>query len=73
MEHPAAATFRTHVLAGDWVKADHDLRALHDLLSETPHVDPHNLAVSITAGRVITAHLHFDVKKGTLCTLNVRL
>lgn len=47
LEHPAAATFRQHVLAGDWVKADHDLRALHDLLRDSPHVDPHNLAVSI--------------------------
>lgn len=46
LEHPAAATFRTHVLAGDWVKADHDLRALHDLLRESPHVDAHTLAVS---------------------------
>lgn len=45
LEHPAAATFRQHVLAGDWVKADHDLRALHDLLRDSPHVDPHNLAV----------------------------
>ncbi|PZC77341.1 hypothetical protein B5X24_HaOG203500 [Helicoverpa armigera] len=44
LEHPAAATFRQHVLAGDWVKADHDLRALHDLLRDSPHVDPHNLA-----------------------------
>lgn len=46
LEHPAAATFRQHVLAGDWVKADHDLRALHDLLRDSPHVEPHNLAVS---------------------------
>lgn len=46
LEHPAAATFRQHVLAGDWVKADHDLRALHDLLTDSPHVDPQNLAVS---------------------------
>lgn len=45
LEHPAAATFRQHVLAGDWVKADHDLRALHELLRDSPHVDPHNLAV----------------------------
>ncbi|CAK1601434.1 unnamed protein product [Parnassius mnemosyne] len=44
LEHPAAATFRQHVLAGDWVKADHDLRALHDLLRDSPHVDPHNLS-----------------------------
>ncbi|XP_034827354.1 WD repeat-containing protein 26 isoform X1 [Maniola hyperantus] len=44
LEHPAAATFRTHVLAGDWVKADHDLRALHDLLRDEPLVEPHNLA-----------------------------
>ncbi|XP_038214842.1 WD repeat-containing protein 26 [Zerene cesonia] len=44
LEHPAAATFRQHVLAGDWVKADHDLRALHDLLRDSPHQDPHNLA-----------------------------
>ncbi|XP_059049602.1 WD repeat-containing protein 26 [Achroia grisella] len=44
LEHPAAATFRQHVLAGDWVKADHDLRALHDLLRDSPNVDPHNLA-----------------------------
>ncbi|OWR49236.1 WD repeat-containing protein 26 [Danaus plexippus plexippus] len=44
LEHPAAATFRTHVLAGDWVKADHDLRALHDLLRDSPQVEPHNLA-----------------------------
>lgn len=44
LEHPAAATFRQHVLAGDWVKADHDLRALHDLLRDSPHVEPQNLA-----------------------------
>ncbi|KAG6461151.1 hypothetical protein O3G_MSEX012447 [Manduca sexta] len=44
LEHPAAATFRQHVLAGDWVKADHDLRALHELLRDSPHVEPHNLA-----------------------------
>ncbi|KOB70486.1 putative WD repeat protein 26 [Operophtera brumata] len=41
LEHPAAATFRAHVLAGDWSKADHDLRALHDLLRDT---DPRSLA-----------------------------
>lgn len=41
LEHPAAATFRAHVLAGDWNKADHDLRALHDLLRDT---DPRSLA-----------------------------
>ncbi|KAL4715393.1 hypothetical protein ACJJTC_015164 [Scirpophaga incertulas] len=44
LEHPAAATFRQHVLAGDWVKADHDLRALHDLLQDSPHVDAQKLA-----------------------------
>ncbi|XP_023934953.1 WD repeat-containing protein 26 [Bicyclus anynana] len=44
LEHPAAATFRQHVLAGDWGKADHDLRALHELLRDSPHVDPHHLA-----------------------------
>ncbi|KAJ0175387.1 hypothetical protein K1T71_008546 [Dendrolimus kikuchii] len=44
LEHPAAATFRQHVLAGDWVKADHDLRALHDLLRDSPQIDPHSLA-----------------------------
>ncbi|XP_028036038.1 WD repeat-containing protein 26 [Bombyx mandarina] len=43
LEHPAAATFRQHVLAGDWVKADHDLRALHELLRDSPLVDPHSL------------------------------
>ncbi|CAH0750013.1 unnamed protein product [Diatraea saccharalis] len=44
LEHPAAATFRQHVLAGDWVKADHDLRALHDLLRDSSSLEPHNLA-----------------------------
>ncbi|XP_050347026.1 WD repeat-containing protein 26 [Nymphalis io] len=44
LEHPAAATFRQHVLAGDWVKADHDLGVLHDLLRDSPHVDTHNLS-----------------------------
>ncbi|XP_072939037.1 WD repeat-containing protein 26 isoform X2 [Epargyreus clarus] len=44
LEHPAAATFRQHVLAGDWVKADHELRELHELLRESPHVEPQNLA-----------------------------
>lgn len=42
LEHPAAATFRAHVLAGDWSKADHDLRALHDLLRDT---EPRALAM----------------------------
>ncbi|CAG9113663.1 unnamed protein product [Plutella xylostella] len=32
LEHSAACTFRQHVLAGDWGKADHDLRALQELL-----------------------------------------
>ncbi|XP_077283902.1 WD repeat-containing protein 26 isoform X1 [Arctopsyche grandis] len=32
LEHPAAATFRQHVLQGDWTKADHDLQQLHELL-----------------------------------------
>lgn len=45
LEHPAAATFRQHVLAGDWAKADHDLRLLHDLLRNEPHVEPRTLVV----------------------------
>lgn len=44
LEHPAAATFRQHVLAGDWSKADHDLRQLHDLLRDQPQqVHPNSL------------------------------
>ncbi|XP_063625613.1 WD repeat-containing protein 26 [Cydia splendana] len=43
LEHPAAATFRAHVLAGDWGKADHELRALHALL-QGEQLDPHSLA-----------------------------
>lgn len=43
LEHPAAATFRQHVLDGDWVKADHDLRALHDLLRDSPHINNNTL------------------------------
>ncbi|GBP84965.1 WD repeat-containing protein 26 [Eumeta japonica] len=43
LEHPAAATFRQHVLAGDWAKADHDLRALHELLKDSPHIQPDSL------------------------------
>ncbi|XP_055698693.1 WD repeat-containing protein 26 homolog isoform X3 [Phlebotomus papatasi] len=32
LEHPSAIKFRTHVLSGDWVKADHDLQELHPLI-----------------------------------------
>lgn len=32
LDHPAAVTFRTHVLQGDWAKADHDLQELQPLL-----------------------------------------
>lgn len=44
LEHPAAAQFRSHVLAGDWSKADHDLRALHELLRDSCAVAPRDLA-----------------------------
>lgn len=44
LEHPAAAQFRAHVLAGDWSKADHDLRALHELLRDSAAVAPRDLA-----------------------------
>ncbi|XP_049868508.1 WD repeat-containing protein 26 [Pectinophora gossypiella] len=43
LEHAAAARFRAHVLAGDWGKADHDLRALADLLRDSS-VPAHSLA-----------------------------
>ncbi|KAJ2942535.1 hypothetical protein O0L34_g2002 [Tuta absoluta] len=43
LEHEAAARFRQHVLAGDWAKADHDLRALADLLAAHPAVPPRAL------------------------------
>lgn len=45
LEHPAAATFRAHVLAGDWGKADHELRALHTLLQADAQLEPSALAV----------------------------
>ncbi|KAI8422108.1 hypothetical protein MSG28_006031 [Choristoneura fumiferana] len=44
LEHPAAATFRAHVLAGDWGKADHELRALHSLLQTDAQLEPSALA-----------------------------
>lgn len=43
LEHPAAATFRQHVLQGDWTKADHDLQQLHELLEND--VDANSLVV----------------------------
>lgn len=43
LEHPAACTLRAHVLAGDWSKAEHDLRALHELLCTMPNVEPRAL------------------------------
>lgn len=47
LEHPAAATFRAHVLAGDWGKADHELRALQTLLQADAQLEPSALAVRI--------------------------
>lgn len=43
LEHPAASTFRQHVLQGDWTKADHDLQQLHELLEND--VDANSLVV----------------------------
>lgn len=39
LEHPSAAKFREHIMAGDWIKADHYLQELQ------PLVDGKNTAV----------------------------
>lgn len=56
LEHPAAATFRHHVLQGDWTKADHDLTQLHHLLDGEQ--DPNNMVVSPCIGLLLVAAGH---------------
>lgn len=42
LDHPAAAKFRSHVMDGEWIKADHDLSELKSLLEGSSQ----NLVVS---------------------------
>ncbi|XP_017775656.1 PREDICTED: WD repeat-containing protein 26 isoform X2 [Nicrophorus vespilloides] len=35
LDHPSAAKFHTHILDGDWSKADHDLQELRPLLGQS--------------------------------------